>query len=449
MLGLVNLGNSKDNRTTYICYNLLLVGVIIMKNRSSLSLGVSLLILAFAFSQCSIDKNDSELESSFVDPMKSVVVVGTWGRAGKGGGVDDTIKTLRTILGTLGVPPENIYSQPWSKNEKDDDIPGPAPATSVHLDRLNEVESRLGSKKISYLAMIGHSFGGWAAARMSRSRKADSLFLLDPVIQVGYRDHPGERHTDAVYGVNYFQKESIEDLGTCPLGRVDLFNKCDYIGDVSCGQTFKYLSEGNRQIRFARNAEGRRKKTSCLGFSHYRKIAHTTIDDDKHLRNQIITKIISDIKKIKFENYSFRFRKHPNASTTIFHDVITLDQCRQKCDSDEFKNDCNAIVYHERHSGCYLKGGEIGGWVDWSDGDTYVRQRSYHLFQNQHPDLSETLYHEVMGLDECKEKCDSVEYRDRCKAFVYQEKYSGCYLKTGNIGGWSPWSDGDTFVLHK
>ena len=88
--------------------------------------------------------------------INHVVVMGIWGRGG-GDGVPGLIKELTPRLTALGVPASNVFSVSW--NPDHNDSPFEAPDTDQHLA---EVHARTVTP--SYLALIGHSYGGWAFA---------------------------------------------------------------------------------------------------------------------------------------------------------------------------------------------------------------------------------------------------------------------------------------------
>ncbi len=68
----------------------------------------------------------------------------------------------------------------------------------------------------------------------------------------------------------------------------------------------------------------------------------------------------------------------------------------------------------------------------------------YQRIGKMHPDASTGCGH-YPGASEstCIELCN---IDSNCLAVVYDHLYNGCYHKTGNIGGWRSWPDGDTHV---
>lgn len=261
---------------------------------------ISLLLFSL-FISCG-QRSVSRLSSA--PAMESVYVVGTWGRDGSNGGIDDIVERLRRELAPFGVPGKNVYTQAWSKSRATDDLPGDVPATEKHVERLMS----LSPNGASYLALIGHSFGGWAAARMSTSLPpslpVSSVFLLDPVIMKGYRDRSNESGVKSSYGINFYQDQSIIDIDPCILGQIAetqiaIGNRCDLLGDFSCGQKFHGLSEGNWKVTYQRNSQGVDLKKSCdlIGRQKLR-TSHTSIDDDAYLQETIVNKIVDDVRNL-------------------------------------------------------------------------------------------------------------------------------------------------------
>lgn len=94
------------------------------------------------------------------DNPTRAIIIGIWGRAG-GNGIPGLIGELTPRLMALGVPGNNIFSMSWNPSHNDD--PFKTPATDRHLA---EISGRTAAP--SYVAIIGHSYGGWAACRLSR-----------------------------------------------------------------------------------------------------------------------------------------------------------------------------------------------------------------------------------------------------------------------------------------
>lgn len=111
-----------------------------------------------------------------VDSSRAVIVC----ISGRGGATDSGMKdladVLRTRLAPLGVPCDNVFRRGW--NRKHDEDPSATPDTE---DILNEIRRKI--ERPSYLAIIGHSYGGWAACRLSSKTpvEPDFVALIDPV----------------------------------------------------------------------------------------------------------------------------------------------------------------------------------------------------------------------------------------------------------------------------
>lgn len=76
----------------------------------------------------------------------------------------------------MGVNPDNIFRRSWN-TDHDSDPSGAPDANDIN----SEIERR--TTNPSYLAIIGHSYGGWAACKVSKitNRVPDFVGLIDPV----------------------------------------------------------------------------------------------------------------------------------------------------------------------------------------------------------------------------------------------------------------------------
>ncbi|PGN34891.1 hypothetical protein CN968_26120 [Bacillus thuringiensis] len=81
---------------------------------------------------------------------------------------------LRKRLSPLGIPDDNIFHRPW--NQGGESQPDQSPN---HNDILREIQNR--TKNPRYIALVGHSYGGWAACKVSRAIDVNHIVLLDPV----------------------------------------------------------------------------------------------------------------------------------------------------------------------------------------------------------------------------------------------------------------------------
>jgi formylglycine-generating enzyme required for sulfatase activity len=256
---------------------------------------------------------------AYENPMKGIMVVGTWGRAGGGdvnvpGGVESIIKKLKKKLLPLGVPEKNIYAQAW--NSLNDDLAGPAPITKFHFGHIKSILKNHNLKFPSYLVLFGHSFGGWETARLSREMDKygytpDVVFLFDPVIGPAHYTVNRERQVKAQYGVSFYQTNSILEINPC----INLLppNACLFSGNVSCGFIFQGLKGGgNKLSTYRRNLKGEILKKQCsavpgISLKIERKQAHVTIDDDEYLQKLLIDRIVSDVNDINKRQSELRY----------------------------------------------------------------------------------------------------------------------------------------------
>lgn len=115
---------------------------------------------------------------NFDKPSEDVVIVCISGfRGGNSNGMTSLRDTLREKLtAKYGINPNNIFHIKW--NQENDSNRRNIPLIS---DINKEILRR--TKNPRYVALIGHSFGGWAASRLSRVtlKIPDFVGLVDPV----------------------------------------------------------------------------------------------------------------------------------------------------------------------------------------------------------------------------------------------------------------------------
>lgn len=217
--------------------------------------------------------------------------------SGRGGGVSgpngmtSLRNTLRTRLATLGVPSNNIFQISWNKNRDSD--PFGAPLMS---DLKKEINSR--NNKPSYIAIIGHSFGGWAASKLSRvtAVKPDFIGLIDPVYGASNIMSPNAVPIGSKV-INWYQKNGIN--GGEP---------CTGIGSIPCTSPQNGISCGYQNVPGAQNINevylktwsGAIRSVNCLVPKKVVKLkaSHIDIDDDEWIHRQIFDQISSDIKNL-------------------------------------------------------------------------------------------------------------------------------------------------------
>lgn len=221
------------------------------------------------------------------DNLAKTIVMGIWGRAG-GNGIPGLISELAPRLTALGVPGNNIFSMSWNPNHNDD--PFKSPDTNRHLAEIN---ARTATP--SYVAIIGHSYGGWAACRLSRRLQPAPNFvaLIDPV----FGPNGDLEQIVQPFGANihnWYQRNSITEptvvedcLGTvvgCP-------------GGVSCGRQIPGIN--NHEVQWRRDWNGNRLRRRCsFGGRKPRHSFHTNIDSDRHVWRQIIEQVEMDVRAL-------------------------------------------------------------------------------------------------------------------------------------------------------
>lgn len=227
----------------------------------------------------------------------NAIVMGIWGRAGAGddadpdNGIAAGIERLRPRLTALGVPDNHIWSTSW--NTWHNDNPFDLPATAQHVDELIAREANP-----SYVALIGHSYGGRAVCMLSRQfdRDPDYIALIDPVFgPMGDNEQVIEPRGAVIQ--NWYQRNAIRSIteeedcsGTVaaglPLG-------------ISLGRSIPNAQ--NFEVEFQRHADGTpvtRPQPCPDGKLAPMHITHVTIDGDEFIWGQIFNKIINDIRDL-------------------------------------------------------------------------------------------------------------------------------------------------------
>lgn len=229
--------------------------------------------------------------------LEDVVIVCISGRGGSSepSGITKLKDRLQGYLAPLGVNPNNIFRTKW--NSENDNDPFKKPTTG---DINDEINSR--STNLKYLAIIGHSYGGWAACRLSNitTRVPDYIGLLDPVF--GLRNsRRGEKDPQAVYIKNWYQNYAIELRN----------GYCDPFSIIPCYSPSAGLSCGYRDVPNShpelvkivmRDWDNNVDKFPC-GIDPFKieipkVVKHTNMDDHGHLHRLICEKIYTDINNM-------------------------------------------------------------------------------------------------------------------------------------------------------
>jgi len=220
------------------------------------------------------------------DTLAKAIVIGVWGRAG-GNGIPGLISELAPRLTALGLPDNNIFSISWNPSHNDDALR--TPDTDRHLA---EISARAATP--SYIAIIGHSYGGWAACRLSRRLQPapDFVALIDPV----FGPNGDFEQVVQPFGANihnWYQRNSITEP-TVVEDCLDAVVGCP--GGVSCGRSIPGIH--NHEVQWRRDWNGNRLRRRCLDGRKPRHSFHTNIDSDRHVWRQIIEQIESDIRRL-------------------------------------------------------------------------------------------------------------------------------------------------------
>ncbi|WP_240420809.1 hypothetical protein [Paenibacillus periandrae] len=220
----------------------------------------------------------------------NVVIVCISGfRGGNSNGMTTLRDTLREKLTVkYGVNPNNIFHIKW--NQENDSDPRNIPLIS---DINKEIVKR--TKNPRYVALIGHSFGGWAASRLSRMtlKIPDFVGLVDPVYGPANRlKKPGDVPRGSKI-IEWFQNNGITGLTDCP---PYLRVPCTSDGEgLACG--FQGVpGAAQRPVKYLRTWHGARipcSKTDKSPLLAY----HTSIDDDQRVHHEIFNQIDRDLSK--------------------------------------------------------------------------------------------------------------------------------------------------------
>jgi pimeloyl-ACP methyl ester carboxylesterase len=227
--------------------------------------------------------------------MDRVVVLCISGRGGGitgPNGMTHLVTYLRNRLPiTFGINPQAIFHRSWNINRDSD--PSGVPFTN---DLLGELTKR--TTNPSYVAIIGHSYGGWAACRLSKAtkKKPDFVGLIDPVFGV---KNSLKRPIDvprAILIKNWYQNNGVI-----------IPNPCLHIGvpcrppvnGISCGYQNIPGAISNDHVRFLKTSRGTIRSINCLSKGRVRLLAtHTNMDDDAWIRSLIFNQIRRDLNKL-------------------------------------------------------------------------------------------------------------------------------------------------------
>ncbi|MCC7164229.1 MAG: peptidoglycan-binding protein [Anaerolineae bacterium] len=232
--------------------------------------------------------------------LANIVVIGIWGWRGDGipgdpsAGIVNGIEKIRTELKKVGFvdaeqeEKSKVWSTSW--NPTFNSFPFVNPATQTHLDDLYGREPNP-----TYVALIGHSLGGFAACRLSNTlnRPPDYVALLDPVFGVHGQSSPtvlprGARVHSWYQDNAAFVVTKVEECSGNLLAGISLFY----------GREIENAENPMQKVIHQMDAQGnplKREDTCADGTHANRFITHADIDSDQYLWNTIIKQILSDV----------------------------------------------------------------------------------------------------------------------------------------------------------
>lgn len=231
--------------------------------------------------------------------LRKVVVLGIYGFLGDSvGGIGEITNSIRNAFVRYGVPPENVQVRSWNTGDTNN------PSADPNIDDLATWVRQHGTDHPSYYVLIGHSYGGWAAARLSDHhppRIPDMLLTIDPVLGPANTStvHPKARIRRASW------RQTISALAIPPdaqcLG-VDS-GVCTTIWRgkpiAACGVNMPTEHDGlppleNHRFDFVRTGNCEVKRICGIQGKQWR-TAHTKIDEDACLREHITSVVVAHL----------------------------------------------------------------------------------------------------------------------------------------------------------
>lgn len=208
-------------------------------------------------------------------------------------GVIDLRNKLIDKLSPLGIPNNNIFHRPW--NQGGESHPDQSPN---YNDIIREINNR--TKTPRYVALIGHSYGGWAACKVSRFIDVDHIVLIDPVFGI---DNKVEADDIPIAPIieNWCQDNAIFLNYCTPIGRIPCWSTSRRRG-LACGNQDVPNVTHFYDVEYMMDADGTIQKHPCgVGDLRYyiRKLAmHVTMDHHSYIHQQACEKIYDEISKL-------------------------------------------------------------------------------------------------------------------------------------------------------
>jgi len=217
-----------------------------------------------------------------------IICISRRGGVSSPSGITSLRDRIRDKLIPLEVKFDNIFRRSWNHNEDDN------PFGMPWIEDLNsEINQRTTSP--SYLAIIGHSYGGWAACLLSRAtnRVPDFIGLIDPVF--GPRN--SMESVDPPRGnliKNWYQNNSIINGEPCTgIGRIPCSSPS---AGLSCGYT-DVPGADNIKEEFQKDWDSNRRRVSCIDGRKHILTSHVDIDDNAWIHRQICDQLYNDLNR--------------------------------------------------------------------------------------------------------------------------------------------------------
>lgn len=245
----------------------------------------------------------SDTESLLLNQGRRIFILGIHGRGTptkeigekdyEHSGVSVLIDKIKAKLAGLDIPDSNIRKLQWNADYQ-------SPFKEPDVEYIENQMPDLYFEEPVYTAMIGHSYGGFAAGRVSESftmqqgKVPDYLATIDPVH--GYRNN-AEVDYFAETKNNWYQTNGITPFSSS-LCLFDNYS-CRRSNGISCGRDLsEYGFDAITKLNVQSRADGSKKSMRCLGLEFDRPQVHTSIDGDEYVHEQIINQVVNDVIRV-------------------------------------------------------------------------------------------------------------------------------------------------------
>lgn len=236
----------------------------------------------------------------------SSVALCIWGWNGEPANDDDGVSGIcKQITDTLPIKTYQSgyrYAVSWNPLT-DDQEPFPnmfdEPFTTLHQSLLNILVQASGTQEqnvaklnAGFLGVVGHSYGGWAAARLSvdgngNLRRPDRTYLIDPVFGDSHSRLEDAKAYPLQGGISWYQ-----NVGVLPADSCFFMNGCGW----PCGYDGV---DGLEDIKWniVKDINCESKKVDCPFSKREQLTWHTQIDGDQCLKSKIVAGMFSGLKQ--------------------------------------------------------------------------------------------------------------------------------------------------------